>query len=116
MDIGNGMSPADFAAVMNGNRGGFGGGGYGGFGDGGNSYRRGRNAMTGRFVSRDSMPQFDAYSDHRFYDANTARSANYSGHSIKDRMVAQLEQMYDDAQTEHERHIVDTWMRRIRNE
>lgn len=34
MDIGNGMSPADFAAVMNGNRGGFGGGGYGGFGDG----------------------------------------------------------------------------------
>lgn len=33
MDIGNGMSPADFAAVMNGNRGGFG-SGYGGFGDG----------------------------------------------------------------------------------
>ncbi len=32
MDIGNGMSPADFAAVMNGNRNGF--GGYGGFGDG----------------------------------------------------------------------------------
>ncbi len=36
MDMGNGMSPADFAAVMNGNRGGMGNGfgGYGGFGDG----------------------------------------------------------------------------------
>lgn len=33
MDMGNAMSPADFAAVMNGNRGGFG-NGYGGFGDG----------------------------------------------------------------------------------
>ena len=33
MDMSNGMSPADFAAVMNGNRGGFG-NGYGGFGDG----------------------------------------------------------------------------------
>lgn len=34
MDMGNGMTPADMAAVMGGNRGGFGGYGYDGFGNG----------------------------------------------------------------------------------
>lgn len=38
---------------------------------------------------------------------------NYSGHSIKDRMVSQLESMYDEAKTEHERQIVDEWIKRI---
>ena len=37
----------------------------------------------------------------------------YSGHSIKDRMIAQLEKMYDEAQTEHERQTVNDWIRRL---
>ena len=43
----------------------------------------------------------------RFYDGG------YSGHSIKDRMVAQLEKMYDEAQSEHERQTVSDWIRRL---
>lgn len=71
-----------------------------------NSYRRGRSATTGRFVSRD-----DGYSTRRYYDAGN--SNNYSGHSIKDRMIDALEKMYDTAQTEHERQTVNDWIRRL---
>lgn len=74
--------------------------------DSGNSYRRGRSATTGRYVSRDSAPHIEGYSSRRFYDG-------YSGHSIKDRMIAQLEKMYDEAQTEHERQTVNDWIRRL---
>ena len=31
-------------------------------------------------------------------------------------MIAQLEKMYDEAQTEHERNLVDNWVRRISND
>jgi hypothetical protein len=37
----------------------------------------------------------------------------YSGHSIHDRMVAKLEEMYDEAKTDHERHEVETAIRMI---
>lgn len=37
----------------------------------------------------------------------------YSGHSLKDRMVAKLEEMYDDVKNDHERQMLDTWMRRL---
>jgi hypothetical protein len=37
----------------------------------------------------------------------------YSGHSIKDRMIAKLEDMYDQAKSEHERQIVDEWIKRL---
>ncbi len=59
------------------------------------SYMRGRDARTGRYMSRDEH--------------------GYSGHSIKDRMIDKLEQMYDEAKTEHERQIVDEWVRRLRD-
>lgn len=71
-----------------------------------NSYRRGRSAATGRYVSRDSAPRVEGYSSRRFYDG-------YSGHSIKDRMIAQLEKIYDEAQTEHERQILNDEIRRL---
>lgn len=74
--------------------------------DSGNSYRRGRSATTGRYVSRDSAPHAEGYSSRRFYDG-------YSGHSIKDRMIAQLEKIYDEAQTEHERQILNDEIRRL---
>ena len=83
---------------------------YGGYSynDESNSYRRGRSATTGRYVSRDAAPHFDGGTSRRFYDGN-----GYSGHSIKDRMIAQLEKMYDEAQSEHERQTVSDWIRRL---
>lgn len=84
--------------------------------EGGGSYRRGRSYTTGRYVSRNTMPRAEGYSSRRFYDGDPSRNMVYSGHSIKDRMIAQLENMYDDAQTDHERHIVDTWLQRIQSE
>ena len=61
----------------------------------GDSYRRGRSPVTGRYISRGQ------YDD------------GYSGHSIKDRMVARLEDMYDEAKTDHERQIVNEWINRL---
>ena len=79
-----------------------------------NSYRRGRSPITGRYVSRDAMPRYEGTSSRRFYDGEMSQNGNgYSGHSIKDRMVAQLEKMYDEAQTDHERQVVNDWIRRI---
>ena len=71
------------------------------------SYERGRSATTGRYVSRD-----DGYSSRRYYDGDNPRNG-HSGHSIKDRMIAQLEKMYDEAQTDHERQTVNDWIRRL---
>ncbi len=61
----------------------------------GDSHRRGRSPVTGRYISRGH------YDD------------GYSGHSIKDRMVAKLESMYDEAKTDHERQTVDEWINRL---
>jgi hypothetical protein len=57
------------------------------------SYDRGRSPVTGRYVSRDS---------------------GYSSHSINDRMIAQLENMYDEAKTEYEREEVRKEIDRLR--
>lgn len=73
-----------------------------------NSYRRGRSATTGRYVSRD-----DGYSSRRYYDGDNSRN-EYSGHSIEDRMISQLQQIYDTAKTDHERQLVNDWIRRLR--
>ena len=73
-----------------------------GFSEG--SYRRGRSSVTGQYVSRDSS--------HRYYDGGS-RNSGYSGHSIQDRMIAKLEDMYDEAHTEHERQVVQDWINRL---
>ena len=75
----------------------------------GYSMRRGRSMTTGRYVSRDSMP--DGYSTRRSY--RDPYDYGYSGHSINDRMVSKLEDMYDEAKNEHERQVVDEWINRI---
>lgn len=55
----------------------------------------------GRYMSRDPhMP--------RYYDDN-----GYSGHSIKDRMVARLEEMMGEAKSEYERKTVEDWINRL---
>jgi hypothetical protein len=63
------------------------------YGDDMYSNRRGRSPVTGRYISRDG---------------------GYSGHSIMDRMVARLEDMYDEAKTDHERQTVEQWINRLR--
>lgn len=67
----------------------------GSYGSYGGSYRRGRSTTTGRYMSRES---------------------GYSSHSIKDRMIARLEAMYDEAKSEHEREEIQKEIRRIESE
>lgn len=68
------------------------------------SYRRGRDADTGRYVSRRGV-----------YDYSMT-DGGYSGHSIKDRMIAKLEGMYDEASSDHERQVIDQWISRLEME
>lgn len=66
------------------------------------SMRRGRDANTGRYVSR-------------MY----GKSMNYMGasrHSIEDRMVSQLESMMDRAGSDYERQKIGEWINKIRSE
>lgn len=63
----------------------------------GDSYERGRSPVTGRYISNGSYER------------------GYSGHSIKDRMIARLEDMYDDAKTEHERQVVSETIQKIQS-
>lgn len=58
----------------------------------GMSNMRGRSRTTGRYMSRDS---------------------GRSMHSIKDRAIAAIERMYDEAPTDHERTILDDIIRNI---
>ena len=80
------------------------------------SYRRGRSSVTGQYVSRDSgggassRGSYD--SSHRYYDGGS-RNSGYSGHSMRDRAIAKLEGMYDEAQTEHEKHFLDECIKMI---
>jgi hypothetical protein len=62
------------------------------------SFGRGRSPVTGRYISNG----YDAWSN------------GYSGHSIEDRMVAKLEEMYDEAKTNHEKEMVSTWIEKIK--
>lgn len=99
--------------------------------DNGNSYRRGRSATTGRFVSRDSMPSHDdrSYGYHdggvsntyhagttprRYYDGGSMHNG-YSGHSRNDMTIYHIENLIDAAQTEQERQFLSEWLRRVKN-
>jgi hypothetical protein len=68
---------------------------------------RGRSPVTGRYISRDGM----MHDDHMM-----GYNDRMSGHSIKDRMVARLEAMYDEAKSEHERDEIRNEIRRIETE
>ncbi len=54
------------------------------------SYSRSRNARTGRYMS------------------------NYSGHSIEDRIVDNLEHMMDEANSDYERSVIHRWISKVR--
>ena len=79
----------------------------------GYSNRRGRSATTGRYVSRNSGPDSysrgmshtDEYSGRRSY-----RGSYDNGYSSHNRMIDQLERMYDEAKNERERHMIEEWI------
>lgn len=102
------------------------------------SYRHSRNSMARDRMSRDTMPfyQDERYYDnghstrshnsgnsgryydgnsnsHRYYDGGSGNSG-YSGHSIQDRMIDQLERMMNEAQSDYERQTVQDWIRRLK--
>lgn len=47
---------------------------------------------------------------------SSSMDGGYSGHSIHDRMIASLEDMYDAAKTQHEKSEIDNWINRLRSE
>lgn len=74
------------------------------------SYGQNRSPVTGRYISG-GVPHGNmrvSYGDDNM--------DGYSGHSIKDRMVARLEPMYDEAKSEYERQLVRNTINRIHNE
>lgn len=73
----------------------------------GNSFRRGRSQTTGRFTSHDGG------NSSRCYDGETGNSG-YSGHSIHDRITAQLERMMNDAQNDYERQQIREFIKKSR--
>lgn len=62
------------------------------------------------------------YGDHRspvsgrYIKSGTPHTNHIYGHSIKDRMIARLEPMYDEATSEHERQMIANTISRIQNE
>lgn len=89
------------------------------------SYARGRDAATGRYMSRgrDAMWYDDrSYGDrsygHQSYAPGMNRSMGYndntSGHSIEDRMIWALEQQMDTAKSDYERQQIKEEIDNIR--
>lgn len=50
------------------------------------------------------------------YRTGSYHRMSRTGHSINDRMVDRLERMYDEAQSDHERDVIGTWIDRIRRD
>ena len=66
---------------------------------------RGRSMHTGRYVSMGmDYPNSRSYGYHHMV----------SGHSIEDRMIARLEEMFDEANSEYERSQIDRVIHMIR--
>lgn len=75
----------------------------------GYSYGSNRSPVTGRYISH-GVPH--GYARMSYGDAYS----HMYGHSIKDRMVARLEPMYDEAKTEHERQMIANAINQIQSE
>lgn len=84
------------------------------------SYARGRDAATGRYMSRgrDEMWYDDRSYGHQSYAPGMNRSMGYndntSGHSIEDRMIWALEQQMDAAKSDYERQQIKEEIDNIR--
>ena len=63
-----------------------------------------RSPVTGKYISQSPMDNRMYYGDHMY------------GHSIKDRMIAKIETMYDEAKSDHEKQVIANTISRIQNE
>ena len=80
----------------------------------GNSYRRGRDADSGRYISRSyEGPYAESRGGSYRQSGGNSYEQGYSGHSINDRMIDNLERMMDEAGTEHERQSIMNAIHRI---
>ena len=85
--------------------------GYSGAMDGDRSYRRGRNPINGQYTSgSNSMPHWNANA----YVNPSYRSYGYSGHSIQDRAIANLENMMGEASNDYERQVLSGMIDNLR--
>lgn len=80
---------------------------------------RGRDANTGRYTSRGTYDHYNTYGipmmgGRRYYGEGT--DGNYSGHSVHDRMIADLEREMDQAKSEYERKVIMDQINKIRQE
>ena len=82
--------------------------------DEGYSTRRGRDATTGRYVSRDSMGSYDDRGSFGSYNGSYDRGSYADGYSGHQKMIQHLERMYDEAEDEKERQMISEWMRKAR--
>ena len=60
--------------------------------------------------------QDNGYSANSYKRNNSRRyndSNGYSGHSIKDRMISNLEKMFDETHSEHEQQLIQEWIDRL---
>lgn len=100
----------------------------------GDSFARGRDAATGRYVSRGGEDMwydnrsfnngsygnqnYGGHSGYQSYGGNMNRSMGYndntSGHSIEDRMIWALEQQMDTAKSDYERQQIKEEIDNIR--
>ena len=85
--------------------------------DGEYSGRRGRDADTGRYVSRGTYDHYNTYpvrmGGRRYYGDD---DGNYSGHSVHDRMIADLEKEMDHTNSDYERKVIMEQINKIRQE
>lgn len=89
-----------------------------------NSNRRGRSSVTGRYVSRGrdgSYGNMNSYEGQGGGRGNSNRyygddGMGYSGHSVHDRMIADLEREMDQASSEYERKVIMEQINKIRQE
>ena len=82
---------------------------------------RGRDPMTGQYISRNSVPMYYGTHEASSMMQNPGTVGNsynngYSGHSIKDRMFQRLEQMLPEAQNDGERQLIHDYMRKLESE
>lgn len=77
------------------------------------SYARGRDAATGRYVSRDGYHDDMMRTSGRRMHGSFAYDSGMSGHSIEDRVIDKIEQMMDSAQSNYERDRLNQFIRVI---
>ena len=79
----------------------------------GYSTRRGRSMTTGRYVSRDNGSYDGSFGS---YDGMSRRSYGSYERSGHKQIISELEKLYDKAQDNEERMMIDEWIQRAESQ